>query len=650
MGEQKQSDSFLKLDNLKIMVQGKPMLFSDYEKINVKTITDILENKHKHNIIIHPGGSVIDLLTLIFSATRMCVYNMTAPENFILDSLTEGDIVLIDSQKARYRGIVSLDYMDGEKIALQYRKKGSMYYIPIEQSYRITPYKGNSGNLNKMEGKKNIRKSITKNVISQLSGIDIQDMIGTFKYSSVVACPETDRIEGIIKNTELVCNGEKSCFTNVYPSAYYSSADNYRNFAGNVSKAEPVLKFVSRIAAAGDLIRRNRDIKQLIIFGEKIYLNYLGELDWMLKKKTLEKIIIILDWESVTSASYFLNNEFDFSWYVWGKNDILDNVNLYEDKSYEDIADIIKEQDEVMNCYVDTETEIITVGNEDHFFSDTVVIRDMLYEISRASVADEIKEDFLRICHSLLILFEQSCFPICYLDKAIEEKRVPALLPNEKINRLKELYNEFKKYLVPEDIISKLDRVIKLLQEFRERLLHSNPKWDLLYNRLCTNQDCIKAVVVYKSYYVDIIKECLYDNGLTENICLFSVTKFHSRTVYDEIIFTGVYSSNKEKIIDSCHGELLVYLLYNSEKEIYAWKIKKSAFALNKIQDKNNFSDRKNDYEDTISDITAQRYVDLDDLMLELIKKKHIFIHQATMVQPLKALERLFLIQERLLI
>lgn len=622
MRELKQSDIFLKLENFKVMVQGKPVLLSDYEKINVKTISDILENEHKHNIIIHPGGSVIYLLTLIFSATRMCVYNMTAPENYILDTLKKDDIVLIDNKKARYKGIVNLDCVNGKKIALRFRKKGSMYYIPVEHSYKITPYKGNSENLNKMGSKKSTRKSPTKNIVSQLSGIDIQDMSGIFKYSSVIVCHESREIEALITDTEIVCDNGKTCFTNVYPSAYYSSTDKHRDFAGNISKAEPVLKFVSRISTAGDLIRSDKNIKNLLIFGEKIYKYYLGELDWLLQKKTLDNIIIILNWEYITNINYFLNNENDFKWYVWDKNEILNNVNLFEGKDYINNAYISREQDDLLSCFVDSETEVIKVEDYSEYSPEPLTIRESLYEVSRMNTPDEVKEEFLRISYSLLKLFEQSCFPLEYFEEQIKKGQIPASHPVERIDKLIELEHEFRKYILSKDDLSKLGKTISLIGEFREQLLSNNPKWDLLQPIICSNSSKKKAIVLCKSYYKNIIQNYIDTLNCEVNADLFSASDFYPQTIYDEIIFTGIHSSAKEKLIESYHGKKVIYLLYKSEQKIQSWKLKKNTNILNKIYRKNSFVKSEVDYTDDEPDPDINRHIDLDDLLFDLTRNK----------------------------
>lgn len=138
------------LIKLKLNIDDEKLELNDYNKLNIDIINNILNKSKSKNIIIHPGGKVLFILSVIVGAILQYMMNINDPNNYLFNHINEGDIVEYEGARAIFGGI------EGDKFILKYRDL--IVTLPFKNSFKLRKYNGNAKTINKYPQKKNEKK------------------------------------------------------------------------------------------------------------------------------------------------------------------------------------------------------------------------------------------------------------------------------------------------------------------------------------------------------------------------------------------------------------------------------------------------------------------------------------------------------------
>lgn len=564
------------LKKLKFSIKNEQLTFGEYDKFNINILNDIINQEKSRNVFIHLGGNVLFILSIIVSAIVQYLKNMRDPNNHLLNFISEGDVIEIEGARAKFVGI------EDDKIILQYSDLTSR--LPLKFSYKLRKYNGNAKTLSKYPVKKSTRRNVTKNIISEIFDIDITTMSSIIKYSTLIVAPKNIIYE-MVKNIRVSDDENSYEFTSLFPCAYYGSVERMDNFRGNAINSEPILKFTSKISTARDIIQVNKDIKNLIILGEDIYKNNLSDLEWILKRKSVDNVIIILDWSNVSSIQYMLGGEEKYNVFAWSEEALLSNINL---SNYLDIRNTtsayIIEQKKVINYFLNRNVDLLRVDDDEKISGTIRDIRKTLNELAKTNADSDDKNQFIKISYGLLSIFEKLPVPLKYLEKAIDEKKLVALHPRRALAELRILAGRLLEYTWTSNYKSKVDFILSKLEYIREQIQDFNPKWAEFIKEIRAIQYKSHLVLVPKAYYAEAIYVCFREKGLQHNIKILPVSKYTKDAFYDEILLVGVYDDKKFNAFNNCYAMNEKYLAYPIEAKHFLWARKMNDKLIKEIE------------------------------------------------------------------
>lgn len=611
------------LGKVKFELRNKELVWEEYESISAQMFFSPQTVDKKNRIIIHPGGELMLIISIIMSAFNDYIRNMIDPANNILEHLEIGDMVEVNGYRAIYEGIkdnnIILKYVDGS------------VYFPVDHSYKMTGYNGCAKTINKMPTKKGVKRKVTKDVVSSIFNIDTKEFSNIIKYSTIIVA-QKEKVYEIVNNLKIVYEGKKYDITSIFPFAYYSSADRQLDFAGNATKVEPIIKFTSKISVAQDIIQNNKDIKNVTIIGEEIFRNNPTYLDWIIKRRSIENTNIVFEWSKMRNIEGLLENIENIEIYAWSKNAILDKINLYHTKSYDKkISSCSCIQHKVIYNFVNKVIDIKKLNNTENLDNKILVTRKLLKEISYNMVIDDKRDEFLKLSYTLINLYEKSCFPLKVLEEMIEEERLIAVHPKQFIERLNELAKYLELYVFDSASISKGKYIIENLTFIRKVLYENNPKWYELIKAIRMAKFNKMILVVYKAYFIDVIRKCLEMNKMTLSFEISTINRFNPNKMYDVIVIAGVYQGKNYDIINSSYNEKVIILPYLSESKLFAWINKKNSCLVNKIEKVNKLVEYDSqEVIDEINDMNIELeeevkdLIDIEDIINDIIKKHGI--------------------------
>lgn len=609
-----------RLSNVKFELHDKELHIGKYESISAEMFFTSQHEEKRNKIIIHPGGDVITIIAIIITAFSEYIRNMIDPGNNILEHLNVGDLVEVDGYRARYDG------MDNDRIILHYLDGTTSF--PVEQSYRIARYSGSASTINKMPTKKGAKAKVTKHIIASIFDIDTKELSNIIKYSTVFIASK-EKVYDIVRGLKIVYGGKKYDITSIFPLAYYSSADCRLDFAGNSTRIEPIIKFASKISTARELIQNSKDIKCVTIMGEEFFKSNPTELDWILKRRSIESTNIILQWGKMTNIEGLLNNTENLEVYAWSKNAIKSNIKLYTTNSYEKkISHISYIQDEIINNFLNKDISLKTVGIGDEFEEKIVVCRKFLREISNSIAVDEKKDEFLKLSYTLLNLYEKSCFPLKILENMIEEESLIGVHPKQVLVKLDEIVLYLSTFVNDSTTNKKVKYIVENLNFLREQLYETNLKWDELIKVIRKSRLKKIMLVLYKAYFIDVMRKCCTLNNIPLDFSMNTINKFNPTSMYDTVLLTGVYQGKNFDIINNSYTDNIIILSYKEEVSLFEWIQKKSNYVANKLdrlnklveyrEDKNEPSNDE-DINDSVNDL-----IEIENIINDIIRRQGV--------------------------
>ena len=385
------NDMILKsIEKLNIYYEGKEISLHDLEK---RFIDTFLNEKENSNIYIIPKDSTYFIaLFIIYSGLFQYLDNIYSDGNNLIDEIEPGDI--LEYSKARCEFIGSED----EKLKLKF--SDLLYRLPIEQSYKISFYKGSATTLNKYPKDNNRGAKKTRNIISQILNID-NDVFSKVISKSTLIVAHKDSVFSIIEKLKIKFCGELLNIGEVFPIAYCLSEDNYYYFKGNSSKQEPIIKFTSKVYNAKDIIKKNKKINSVVILQDKINKDDLEDVIYISKKNNIDKIRLFF--QPLQIEQYIGEERILENFKIVNIND-----KIFEDINVHDINMLNKKQYRLVKNYINVKEKYVTIKD---------------------SSQDRYRKNILRKCRNLINTFEDNNKIIKFIiDARTLAKRISSMI------------------------------------------------------------------------------------------------------------------------------------------------------------------------------------------------------------------------------
>lgn len=534
-----------------------------FEKKNIMMINDMFSSEQKNNLIINTGGEIMEANSLVSTALRIYINNAVNDENNILNIIDEGDKVVYKGNIVEYKGIKIHESDNQEKIELKYRKDDSNIFIPKESCYELTIYNGDGNNLSVMNSKVKKRKDIMKELISAITGIERKKFTGTIVDSAVVVMPNISYIDEMVNNTYFIKDNERYNFSAVFPCAYYSNSENYRDYPGNLAKLKHLMKFTTKLSTARELIHYDKNIKYLIVFGEELYRNDLNELELLMKRKSLDTSIVFNDWSSINNVNDIVENN-EVKLFSWSKNALLDNINLQEYKDelmkkrcsdiWKRAENIVQKKIELMKVDIDKNTEDLMKK----------VRKDIkLFDLEN-KFNDENVTYFVRNASYLINIFENIFIPIEEMEQIIHKFKLSASKPKDILNKLDDILKKYNKNYGDYNLMNSIVDNLNLL--YLELYLKNN-KYNYIKKYLLKNRNKNIAIVTKNRSEREVIKRYFYEQNI---ICsTYTVKDFPKNKVFDEVILNGVTYFGRYNYYFNNSSPLVSNLVYKFHEKIF---------------------------------------------------------------------------------
>ncbi|GEQ17733.1 MULTISPECIES: DrmE family protein [Clostridium] len=542
------NDMILKsIEKLNIYYEGKEISLHDLEK---RFIDTFLNEKENSNIYIIPKDSTYFIaLFIIYSGLFQYLDNIYSDGNNLIDEIEPGDI--LEYSKARCEFIGSED----EKLKLKF--SDLLYRLPIEQSYKISFYKGSATTLNKYPKDNNRGAKKTRNIISQILNID-NDVFSKVISKSTLIVAHKDSVFSIIEKLKIKFCGELLNIGEVFPIAYCLSEDNYYYFKGNSSKQEPIIKFTSKVYNAKDIIKKNKKINSVVILQDKINKDDLEDVIYISKKNNIDKIRLFF--QPLQIEQYI------------GEERILENfkiVNIndkfFEDINVHDINMLNKKQYRLVKNYINVKEKYVTIKD---------------------SSQDRYRKNILRKCRNLINTFEDNNKIIKFIiDARTLAKRISSMImplpeyesffENKNLKRytIKSVLKELQSFSKSEFVDSLSNESKELISEIYNeclnlyyRELKINNKWTELETIIRLTKNERTGIIVENKYIRKAFRKYLKTRySLKDNISVESMNTI-KESVFEKVIYTSKLDNNYYWNYRALNSGNNIYILSKSEK------------------------------------------------------------------------------------
>ncbi|WP_147564358.1 DrmE family protein [Clostridium tyrobutyricum] len=561
--------SIEKILKYNIYFKGKELYIGDYELKNAQVLMNSFNNNEKVNLFMNPQSLEVKLLSLIILSTKVYIGNLENIQTDILDYLKPGYTVNYDGQKVEYCGID--DIFGEEKIKLRY-KKNDITWIRLSDAYKLSLNKGMSTNLNVMGSGNKFNKKSGLYILADMLHLKSENLNKVINNKMLVVYQPGNELKTLLDDIKIKVKNKKYGFTEIFPSKY-----NYDDLKGNKLKLDEILIFTSRLDNAMEIIREDKKIDKILLVGENTYISEIGgALDILLNRSRIKKIFILNNFNKSSKISEILDENYDINLYAWTKNALLNNFK----SSLNNITLLHQEIDVLKN----REVSHIVLKEQAEICGYIFDLKRSLYNISSDDVSYENTNNFLMASYGLLKIFEKLTVPICEYDRYIEENSLKRYTI-EKI--LESLYVAPEKYCQYKSYSEDLKKVVELSEKLKDILYNKNPKLEYIRNMdlqkmdliICSNPIEKSVLKKYGSFNVLCIKDFKLD--------------FKPKKIYRNVVFTGIYDSNKIDQLSSYIGYSVLNLLYPTEVFKYNSKIDKYNRKVKQVEESNKLSTDK---------------------------------------------------------
>lgn len=519
-------------------------------------LCDVIDSEEKHitAVALHTGSKYYQVIAIAVTALGCLFYHNTDNVELI-NSLSIGDMLIIDGQRVRFQGIkdggqLGVGFKNGVKyFLLEYNHGTRAVQLENASKLNISLYQGNSDSLGGQGIKATLksRKEFLSAFIKDKSKAEISTEIN----HSVAVILDRSMADQFYRGIYFNYNNQKVALSDIVTATYYSDEESYQ-IGSNPTKEEPILKFYSKISVCRDAIidDRQKRIIGCLICEEDVWVQS-SEICDIADRKGLKysllsgktHYVLYNDWYEEVDYKYFASVPETVRYLV--------NDEEFKPKTY-----LLKK--ELVSF---ANRNIIDVDVKFDIEQNVFEIKRRLLKIKQERIVADSKDDFLLTSYFLLNLCRSAIFPLYYCDKA-NQKGLINWTVSEKVESL-------KKYINTLIGISREDAqfVHDNLSQMVSILYKANPKGEMLKQKIANRQ--ADYIVVTKAYYEHLLALWLDECNIQRRPTAITVSAFEkSREVLNNVIFSTVYfdfSFNPYASFNFANAAVLLYEYENCQ-------------------------------------------------------------------------------------
>jgi hypothetical protein len=282
------------IDNLIQMSKRRLYFINDYPPINNRFMQlneNIIANvftkdqRSGTTIFLHPGTN-----QLFYQAILYALIAGFSTDNFQIEEYVkqfyEGAPVTLNGRRCK---LISINQELKNFTVLE--DKGTITSNRLSNIYKMKSYEGDAKTL----GTRGIRKTVkeAEKFLEEWLGEKYVSNIRTQPFSILVVCNKKDARE--IANSVISDKDKHFIFSELFPSAWFSTMDSENDFFGNSIRTSPVVMFTNRISIARDIIFNDRvkRIRSVIINGIDIISSSKQELEDIMKRSSVHSTVLL---------------------------------------------------------------------------------------------------------------------------------------------------------------------------------------------------------------------------------------------------------------------------------------------------------------------------------------------------------------------
>lgn len=575
-------------DSMKKLIEKCDLYFEGHiisKELLVKSYADFLagnfEKKHNVAIALHTGSICFDIITVLFTAFSNIMYNQDNAEDFVL-SLETGDMVLYKKTRCKFEGIIT---MSGEKFrrAVLYsetkrhgRIEGNRDYVKEEWWYKISPYNGDSQNLDargiRTDSKK--RNEFLASVLEMTA-----DEIPAFIEKSSVIVMNRDRSERVVDNLEIGYDDKRIKITEIMPVSYCSENEEYP-YGGNPGRIEPAIKITNSISTARSIVTGswpgnenwNNDVIGVSVIGFGAIARAKSEVTEMMKRRKLKYVFLSYN-ISAEDGETLLDEVEDAAVFACTTEYLLNS-------SYPVVIPnpYTEELDKQVEAVVNHETTALPVKTFDCDWDMYRKVQMALAHLRHSGYKEA--EDFVPLAHSVMNLMITSVFPFQLMEELVESGVLEVESPLHRIERITDMVTVFSG-----EMQDAAKTILGFLEDGFLKLLTHSPKEHVLFQLLSEHRNQKVAIIVPKAYYASILYHLNILDYFDEasQLCISTANKFDYSQQYDAVISIGAFwGKNFDPF--RCRASSKIYVIVSAvEENIFKYRKRVAAAAERKF-------------------------------------------------------------------
>lgn len=548
-----------------ILIEGEVIS----KELLIRTYSEFLSSvteKEMHNVgfVLHTGSVCFDAISIVYAMATCLVYNEYQADD-VIASLQDGDIVLYgDKKKERYtfHGYITEAYAPEISYVLLTQGKDNKTSVPQSRWRLIQPYLGSSTRFDGRGLRKNssIREDFYSTVLEYKQG----NIPSVLNVSVALVLPR-EQANFLIENVSLRFNDKEAKITDLVTASYFSENDEYR-YGGNSAQTEPILKIASKLSVVRKHVLSRNGNKHIgiIVFGNETVSRSTSELPELLNRNSLKYIYILMNMDC-ENALPLIREVPSPNVFLCSKDFLLSNSLPTKIKNK-----YTSELEMQVSAVIDRNTDPYIV---DGWFSwnEYKTFKKAIFSIKNSYFETEEKEEFVISSCYLMNIFLTSCFKITELERCISDGILNIVPLEQRISTLNSHISSF-----PREIQEKAKIIVSFLEMSYLFLSEKSEKENYLRTVLAENSDKKIAVIVPKTYYATVMRECGYYDIMKEEslLTVVNANSFNNTLLYDRIIITGNFRGKRFDSFRCMSSPRIETLLYDFESNIYKYNMK----------------------------------------------------------------------------
>jgi len=555
------------IDKCDVLINGeivsKELLMRTYSEF----LTSVTE-KETHNVgfVLHTGSVCFDAIAVVYAMATCLLYNEYQSDD-VVASLHDGDAVIYgDKKKERYifSGYTKVSFAPDTPYVLLSQGGGKSTSVPQSRWRFIQPYFGSSTSFDGrgIRKKSTIRDEFYKEILEY----NPENIPSVLNVSVALVLPR-EQANDLIDSISLRFNGKEAKLLDLVTASYFTENDEYR-YGGNSAKTEPILKITSKISVARKLVISKSGNKHIgiIVFGNETVARCFSELPEILNRQSLKFVYVLMNMDC-ENALPLIREVSVPNVFLCSKDFLLSNsLPPKVENKY------TSELDMQVSVVIDRDTEPYIAGG---WFSwdDYKSYKKAVFSIRNSDFVAEEKEDFIISSCYLMNIFLTSVFKITDLDRCISNGLLKITTVEQRLTELNVTIASF-----PKALQEKAKEIVSFLETSYLFLSEKSEKEDYLRALLQKNRDKRIAVIVPKSYYATVMRECGYYDIMKDEqlLTVVNANSFDNTVLYDRIVVTGNFNGKRFDSFRCMSSPRIETLLYDFESNIYKYRMSRA--------------------------------------------------------------------------